>query len=346
MSLIQWAIGLALMLLGAECMVRAAVGLAHRLNMRPVRLGLTVVALSSSAPQMAIALRASTQGAGDLALGSLFGGLIFSVLGTLGLCALISPLRVSRPVVLHDLPAMLLAALLVYALCLNESLGPLEGGLLIAGLALWLWRLLGQARRHGRSWSRQGRPRSLALPAGLAVAGLAATALGSRWLIGATLDVATDLGLSERIMGLTAVAICASLPELAMSLIALLRGERDLAVGNVIGSNLFNLLGVLGFVILASPEPLSVSPNALAFELPVMVGVALLAMPLFYAGYRVSRLEGLVLLMLYAVFGLHLLSFTFGMPLATRLEHWLLPALSLLAAAVAFRAWRSWRRRH
>ncbi|MFF7707043.1 calcium/sodium antiporter [Pseudomonas sp. NPDC007930] len=341
--MIQGALGLVMLLAGAECLVRAAVGLASRLNLRPLILGLTVVALGSSAPQMAIAYRATELGAGDIALGSVFGGLIFSVLATLGLCALLTPLRVSRPVVVNDLPLMVAATALVYGLCLNQTLGRAEGALLLVGLAGYLWLVLGQSRRHGRSWSRQGTPSTLLTPALLALFGLAGTLLGSRWLLGATLDVATDLGLSERIVGLTAVAICASLPEMAMSLMAVLRGERDLAVGNVIGSNLFNLLGVLGFTALAAP--LSVSPNALDFDLPVMLGVTLLAMPLFYAGYRITRLEGLLLLGLYAAYGLHLLAFTFGMPLAGRLEHWLWRGLPLLAAVVAWGAWRTWRRR-
>ncbi|WP_190416800.1 calcium/sodium antiporter [Pseudomonas typographi] len=336
--------GLALMLAGAECLVRAAAGVAARFNLRPLMLGLTMVALGSSAPQMAIALRASAEGAGDVALGSVFGGVIFSVLGTLGLCAVITPLRVSRQVVLNDLPLMFAATALVYALCLNQRLGRAEGAVLLVGLGGYIWMLLGQSRRHGHSWAAQGKPRSLLGPAVLAALGLGGTLLGSRWLIGATLDMATDLGLSERIAGLTAVAICAGLPQMLMSLAAVLRGERDLAVGNVIGSNLFNLLGVLGITALAAP--LSVSPNALYFDLPVMLGVTLLAMPLFYAGYRITRLEGLLLLGLYAAYGLHLLAFTFGMPLAGRLEHTLLRALPLLGLVVAVQAWRTWRRRH
>lgn len=330
------------MLAGAECLVRAAVGLATRLAVRPLILGLTVMALGSSAPHMAIALRASAEGAGDVALGSVFGGLIFSMLATLGLCALITPLRVSRPVVTNDLPLMFAATALVYGLCLNQTLGRGEGVVLLVGLAGYLWLLLGQARRHGRGGPGQRRPASLPGPVLLATLGLACTLLGGRWLIGATLNVATELGLSERVVGLTAVAICASLPQLIMSVIAVLRGERDLAVGNVIGSNLFNLLGVLGITALAAP--LSVSPNALYFDLPVMLGVTLLAMPLFYAGYRITRLEGLLLLALYALYGLHLLAFTFGMPLAGRLEHALLWSVPLLVSVTMAQAWRAWRR--
>jgi len=141
--------------------------------------------------------------------------------------------------------------------------------------------------------------------------------------------------------------VSTSLPGLTTSLVAALRGERDIAVGNVIGSNLFNLLGVLGLTALIAPEPLSVSPNALEFDLPVMLGVAALCLPVFYSGYRLTRLEGLMLLALYLAYGLHIVSFTTGMPLADRLErlmvHYVLP---VLAAVVAFNTIRAWRRQH
>jgi len=155
------------------------------------------------------------------------------------------------------------------------------------------------------------------------------------------------LGLSERIIGLTVVAISTSLPELATSLIAALRGQREIAVGNVIGSNLFNLLGVLGFTALVAPSPLSVSPNALDFDLPVMLGVAVLCLPLFYTGYRITRAEGLLCLGLYLAYGLHMVSFTTGMPLAGKLEHLILFfVLPALLAFLLFTSLRAWRRQH
>lgn len=166
-------------------------------------------------------------------------------------------------------------------------------------------------------------------------------------LLGAAVEVASELGLSERIIGLTIIAVSTSLPELATSLIAAFRGQREIAVGNVIGSNVFNLLGVLGLTALLAPAPLSVSPNALAFDLPVMLGVAALCLPVFYSGYRVTRVEGLLFLGLYLAYGLHVVSFTTGMPLAGKLEHlmlfYILPALLLF---LLFSTLRAWRRQH
>jgi cation:H+ antiporter len=171
--------------------------------------------------------------------------------------------------------------------------------------------------------------------------------LAGHLLLGAAVDVASDLGLSERIIGLTLIGVGTSLPCLATSLIAALRGQREIAVGNVIGSNLFNLLGVLGFTALVAPSPLSVSPNALDFDLPVMLGVVALCLPVFYSGYRVTRAEGLVFLGLYLVYGLHVVSFTFGMPLANKLEqlmlYYVLPAL---VAFLLFTSLQAWRRQH
>jgi len=181
----------------------------------------------------------------------------------------------------------------------------------------------------------------------LMIGGLLILVLAGHLVLGAAVDVASDLGLSERIIGLTLIGVGTSLPCLATSLIAALRGQREIAVGNVIGSNLFNLLGVLGFTALVAPSPLSVSPNALDFDLPVMLGVVALCLPVFYSGYRVTRAEGLVFLGLYLVYGLHVVSFTFGMPLANKLEqlmlYYVLPAL---VAFLLFTSLRAWRRQH
>ena len=342
-----------MLIVGAELLVRAAVGLAARLQVRPLIIGLTVVAFGSSAPQMAVSLQATLAQNADIAVGSVIGSSIFNILVTLGLSALIIPLRVSRQLVRLDIPLMIGASLLVFVLAWNEELTQLDGVLLLMALAVYLGLLLRQSRHSGRphgmgvdvdvdvaqgSW-----PKSLSMM----VVGLAMLIFAGHLLLGAAVEVATDLGLSERIIGLTIVAVSTSLPELATSLIAALRGQRDIAVGNVIGSNLFNLLGVLGVTALAAPSPLSVSPNALDFDLPVMLGVAVLCLPVFYSGYRVTRAEGLLFLGLYLAYGLHVVSFTTGMPLAGQLERLMLfYVLPALLAFLLFSSLRAWRRQH
>ena len=348
-SLIELFAGLCLLIFGAELMVRAAVRLAARLHVRPLIIGLTVVAFGSSAPQMAVSLQAAQAHTPDIAVGSVIGSSIFNILVTLGLSALIIPLRVSRQLVRLDIPLMIGASLLVFLLAWNEELGRLDGILLLSALALYLGLLLRQSRHSVRPHAEQPEtaPASWFVSVLMIIVGLAMLVFAGRLLLGAAVVVATDLGFSERVIGLTVVAVGTSLPELATSLIAALRGQRDIAVGNVIGANLFNLLGVLGLTALIAPMPLSVSPNALDFDLPVMLGVAVLCLPVFYSGYRVTRVEGLLLLGLYLVYGLHVVSFTTGMPLAGKLERLMLfYVLPPLLGYLLFTSIRAWRRQH
>ncbi|CAI3787164.1 hypothetical protein AHFPHNDE_00820 [Pseudomonas sp. MM227] len=344
--MLQLFAGLLLLIAGAECLVRGAVRLAAALKIRPLVVGLGVVALGSSVPQLAVSLQATFVGTPDIAVGSLVGSNIFSLLVTLGLSALIIPLRVSRQLLRLDIPLLIAASALVFGLALNEQLGRLEGGVLLLALVGYLGVLWRQSRHPGRVATAQGTAPWLKC-LGMMLGGLLLLGAGSHWLLEAALELATDFGLSDRVIGLTIVAVGTSLPELATSLVAAFRGHREIAVGNVIGSNLFNLLGVLGLTAVLAPAPLSVSPNALDFDLPVMLGVTLLCLPLFYSGYRVTRIEGLVLLGLYVAYGLHVVAFTTGMPLAARLEELMLfYVLPLLAAVVLWGTLRAWRRQH
>ena len=347
-NLLQLLCGLVLLIAGAGLLVRCAVHMAARMNVRPLLIGLTVVALGSSAPQVTVSLQAALNDTPDIAVGSVIGSNIFNVLVILGLSALIIPLRVSRQLVRLDIPLMIIASGLVFTLALNKQLDRLDGLVLLGGLLVYLGLLLRQSRHSGHhhanhdlrhaTWQRN----VLLMLCALVMLGLA-----GHLLLDAALDIASDLGLSERIIGLTIVAVSTSLPPLATSLIAAFRGQREIAVGNVIGTNVFNLLGVLGLTALAAPTPLSVSPNALVFDLPVMLGVAVLCLPVFYSDYRVTRAEGLMFLGLYLAYGLHVMSFTTGMPLAGKLEHWMLFfILPALLAFLLFSTLRAWRRQH
>lgn len=347
-NLLQLFCGLVLLIAGAELLVRCAVRMAANLKVRPLLIGLTVVALGSSAPQLTVSLQAALNDSTDIAVGSVIGSNIFNVLVTLGLSALIIPLRVSRQLVRLDIPLMIVASALVFALALNKQLDRLDGAILLGGLLVYLALLLRQSRHSGHHHSNHDLPRTSWLNnILLMLAALLLLGVAGHLLLGAAVTVATELGLSERIIGLTIIAVSTSLPELATSLIAAFRGQREIAVGNVIGSNVFNLLGVLGLTALVAPAPLSVSPNALAFDLPVMLGVAALCLPVFYTGYRVTRAEGLLFLGLYLAYGLHVVSFTTGMPLAGKLEHlmvfFVLPALLVF---LLFSTLRAWRRQH
>jgi cation:H+ antiporter len=341
-----------LLVLGAELSVRAAVSLATMLGVRPLFIGLSFVALGSSAPQMAVGLQAAFSDSPDIAVGSVVGGSIFNLLVTLGLCALIIPLRVTRQLVRVDLPLMIAASALVFGLAWNGTLGALDGAILLLGLLTFLMIVLrqsGQGFAYRKSASETGarKPGPALLRLAALVVGIACLIVGSHLLVAASVVLALDLGLSERVIGLTVIAVSTSLPCLATSLIAALRGQRDIAVGNVIGSSLFNLLGVLGITALIAPVSLSVSPNALDFDLPVLLGVTALCLPLFYSGYRITRAEGLMLLLLYLLYALHIVSFTTGMPLAEKLERLMLQfVLPVLALVIVYSTARAWRRQH
>lgn len=344
-SIIELLCGLVLLIAGAQVLVRAAVRLAASLKVRPLIIGLSIVAFGSSAPQIAVSLQATLADNTDIAVGSVIGSSIFAILVTLGLSALIIPLRVSRQLVRLEIPLLIGASLLLFALSLNKRLTPLDGALLLAALAVYLVVLLYQTR-HSR------RPRSLDTVTQapwlssllLMLCGFSLLLFAGHLLVSSAVEMADDLGLSERIIGLTLIGVGTALPGLATSLIAALRGEREIAVGNVIGSTLFNLLGVLGFTALVAPTPLSVSPNALDFDLPVLIGVTALCLPMFYAGYRITRAEGVLFLGLYLAYGLHVVSFTTGMPLASKLEqlmlYFVLPALVAFLLFSSLRAWR------
>lgn len=341
-----------LLLIGAELSVRAAVSLATTLGVRPLFIGLTFVALGSSAPQMAVGLQAAFTSSADIAVGSVVGSNIFNALVTLGLCALIIPLRVARQLVRLEIPLMIAASTLVLCLSWNGELSALDGAILLLGLLVYLLTVLRQsgqrfAYRQSSGNEQSRKTGAVLLRLGALFVGIACVVLGSHLLVSASVVIALDLGLSERVIGLTVIAVSTSLPALTTSLIAALRGERDIAVANVIGSSLFNLLGVLGVTALVAPLPLSVSPNALDFDLPVMLGVAALCLPLFYSGYRITRIEGLMLLALYLAYGLHIVSFTTGMPLADRLERLMVQfVLPVFAVIVLFTTIREWRRQH
>ncbi|WP_109511405.1 calcium/sodium antiporter [Pseudomonas ovata] len=346
--------GLLLLLIGAGLSVRAAVRLAAWLKVRGLIIGLTVMALGNSAPQLSVGVQAALSANADIAVGSVVGSHIFNVLVTLGLCALIIPLRVPLQVVRVDIPLMIGACALLTALAWDREIGVLDGLVLLAGLALCLLVIVRQAShaaRHGHGHSHgppQGDspPRTLLELLSLA-GGLLLLIGGGHLLVDATVTLAIHLGLSERIMGLTLMAVATSMPALITSLVAALRGERDMAVGTVIGTSLFNLLGVLGLTAVLAPAPLSVSPNSLAYDLPIMLSVAVLCLPLFCSGYRITRLEGLLLLALYTAYGLDIIGFSTGMLLAERLESWILHlVLPVLTALVIVDMVRTWWRHH
>lgn len=326
--------GLALLAGGGELLVRGASGLAAALGISPLVIGLTVVAYGTSAPEAAVTLQSGLEGRADLALGNVVGSSIFNVLVVLGISALIVPLVVSQRLVRLEVPLLVGVSALVLLLGLDGDIGRADGALLVAGALAYTVYAIRRSRReesavageYAREYARPRRSaRLVTAHVVLAVAGLGLLVLGARWLVDGAADVARALGVSELVIGLTIVAAGTSLPEVATSLVAALRHERDIAVGNVVGSNLFNLLAVLGLGGLVVPEGLHVAPAVLRFDVPVMVAVAVACLPIFFTGHVIARWEGALFLAYYAAYTAYLIMAAAG--------HDALPAYSLVMAA-------------
>jgi cation:H+ antiporter len=306
--------GLGLLIIGAEALVRGASRLAAFFGISPLVIGLTVVAFGTSSPELAVSVKAALSGQSNIALGNVIGSNIFNVLFILGISALIVPLAASRQLVRLDVPLMIALSAIVLIFSLDRLFGRLDGFIMISGLFVYIWFLIYQSRRDYAGGSgdsegsgvvrnkKSGRIKNI----GLVLGGLALLVLGSRWLVESAVSIAQYLGISELVVGLTIIAAGTSMPEVVTSLIAALRGERDIAVGNVVGSNIFNIMGVLGFSSLVSPAGIEVSNAVIGFDIPVMIVVAFSCLPIFFTGGMISRQEGALLLGYYVAYTLYL----------------------------------------
>lgn len=308
--------GLVLLIAGAEILVRGASRLAFAAGISPLVVGLTVVAFGTSAPELAVSVQSALNQQAGIALGNVVGSNIANVLLILGVSALITPLVVDAQLVRLDVPLLIGISLLVVFFAANGVIGRAEGGVLFAGVLIYTVFLIRQSRRATQqaaqaNSSPEGQPtqhlhappRALLLPnLGLVVVGLIMLVIGARWLVNAAVTFAQAMGISELVIGLTIVAVGTSLPEVATSVIAAVRGERDIAVGNVVGSNIFNLLAVLGLTSLIAPAGIPVPTTALVFDLPVMTLVAIACLPIFFTGYRIARWEGFIFLGYYVAY--------------------------------------------
>ncbi|WP_202839469.1 calcium/sodium antiporter [Luteimonas saliphila] len=348
MLLLLFAAGLGLLLMGAEALVRGASRLALGLGLAPVIVGLTVVSIGTSMPELAISVGGALGGSPDLALGNVVGSNIANVLLVLGVVALVTPLVVQRQLVWLDVPIMIGASVLCLVMALDGRIARWEGALLLAGAVTYTLFLIRLARRSpeqvperpgvsdGGVLQKSGVLRQAALIA----VGLVLLVVGARLLVRAATGMATMLGLSELVIGLTVVAVGTSLPEIATSILFALRGERDLAVGNIVGSSIFNLLLVLGATALIAADGVAVSPSALRFDLPVMTAVAVACLPIFFTGHCIARWEGAVFVGYYVAYTAYLLmaasrhaaleDFRFGMVFVV------IPLTVITLGAVAF----------
>lgn len=298
--------GFALLLLGADLLVRGASGIALRLGVPPLLVGLTIVSMGTSAPELVVSLRAAFDGLDAIALGNVVGSNICNIALILGLSAVIRPLKVHVQLVRNDMPIALGSALVLAVMLADGHLGRPDGILLAVMFAAYLWLAITLARREAApdaALMLDARPVSARRPLRLlslhVAAGIAGLTIGARLFVSGAVSLAGLLGVSEAVIGLTVVAVGTSLPELATSLVAAIRGNGDIAVGNVVGSNIFNILGIAGLT--AALRPLA-GHGIGAADLAVMTLLSLAMLPVMRSGFVINRWEGVLFLLAYGAY--------------------------------------------
>ena len=296
--------GLALLVLGGELLVRGASALARRVGISSLVVGLTVVSAATSAPELAVTVGAVLRDEPGLAVGNVVGSNIVNVLLILGLSALVVPLAVKQRLVRFDLPWMVVLSIGLLLVSLDGRIGAVDGVVLLAAVVLHtvLTVVIGTAGAEDVRTEEEPPPASVPRSVLLVVLGIALLVAGATLLVEGAVSIATSLGVSSLVVGLTVVAVGTSLPELATSVIAVRRGERDLAVGNVVGSNIFNIGVVLGLPALISPGGIPVSGAAVALDIPVMLAAAVALLPIAFTGFAVARWEGALFVALYVAY--------------------------------------------
>lgn len=297
--------GIILLYIGAEGLVRGSASLATRVGVSPLIAGLTVVAFGTSAPELSVSVSAALEGRSDIALGNVVGSNIFNIAVILGIAALIQPLRIQLAVIRRDIPVMIGASALAFALVLYGGVPRSAGLVLLLGLGLYLFFTIRSAKGAGagagdelidvpplmsKSWVIDG----LVL-----VGGLGVLILGSRLFVDGATVLAKSMGVSDAVIGLTVVAAGTSLPELAASVVAAFRKQSDIAIGNVVGSNIFNIFCILG--ITATVSPIHSSGIGLRDGVAMMF-LALILLPFAMTGRRISRVEGAILVSVYGAY--------------------------------------------
>lgn len=307
---LMFVLGLTVLVIGADVMVRGASRLAVSFGVSPLVVGLTVVAFGTSAPEMAVSVGSALSGSPDLAIGNVVGSNIANILLILGISALITPLLVDEQIIRQEIPIMIGASVLLVVVALDGRIGLLESIVMFGLVIAYTLFLVVQSRRASKAvedefaseiptsnWDRHW-----AVQIALVGVGLAMLVVGADWLVDSAVAFARAFGVSDLVIGLTVVAVGTSMPEIATSIVAAMRGQRDIAVGNVVGSNVFNILAVLGVTGIVSGAGLPVSEAARNFDLWVMLAVAFACLPIMITGREIARWEGVVFLAYYMAY--------------------------------------------
>ena len=356
LTIVALLVGLACLVGGAELLVRGAASVATRLGVEPVIIGLTVVAFGTSAPELAVSVGAGLGGNSDVALGNVVGSNIVNILLILGASAIVGGLAVSQRIVRIDVPLLALVSVAVIVMSLDNRIGRIDGVILFAGIIAYTGWLV-RASRRGESpevieeyddaiGAMEGAGGSLPLQVVFILSGLGILVLGSQLLVDSATDIATHFGVSELVIGLTVVAIGTSLPELATSMMAAFRGQRDIAVGNIVGSCLFNLMCVLGATGIVTAGGVNVTDASLRLDLPVMLAATIVLVPIFWNGFEIRRWEGFVLVAFYLVYVVYLILSANGSEAADLMRPAALIVAPLVLMTFAVTGFQGWRRHH
>lgn len=358
-------VGLAGLLIAGNLVVRGAAAIGHHIGLSPLVIGLTIVAAGTSAPELAVVAQSVAIDDPSLAVGSVIGSNIANVLLVLGCAATLGAIHVTSRVVRIDIPLMVGASVLFLLLALDNLLGRVDGAVMFALLVAFVAWSIRSARREARPnglESGQGGRGDAAIDTGEQsedlrpggpltrsilelVAGIGLLAIAARFTVTGAEGIATSLGVPELIVGLTIVAIGTSAPEIVTTIVAAYHGQRDMAVGNAVGSNLFNILGVLGLSSLLAPNGIPIAPDALELDLPIMIAVAIACMPMFAQKRRLDRWEGWLFLAYYGAYLVFLVLDATGHrakdPFTLVMVAFVIPLTALTVAVVFYRRWRS-----
>jgi cation:H+ antiporter len=300
------ALAIILLFFGAESLVKGSSSLALKTGLSPLTVGLTVVAFGTSSPELVVSIKAALAQQGDIAVGNVVGSNLFNIGIILGLTALICPIPVHKQIIKSDSPIALFSAVLLAVFLLNGRIGRIEGVIFFIGIAAYTWMNIAMTRRKRKIGEADSAPDNAGViykrkttDIAFILGGLAVLVVGSEILVEHSVTLARALGISEAVIGLTIISAGTSMPELATSIIAALRKQPDIAIGNVIGSNIFNILGILGTASIISPIS---APGISATDYSFMLIFTVLLIPLLYTGRILHRIEGVILLALYGVY--------------------------------------------
>lgn len=299
--------GFLVLILGGEALVRGAVSLAVKLNVSPLVIGMTIVSFGTSAPELLVSLEAVTTGHPDVSVGAVVGSNISNLALVLGITVLIFPIKINRDTLRIDWPLMMGATVLFYLLAMDGLISLIEGIFFVAILLSFSVWIVFKSRRKGKQLIEEldiemdkAEQSSIWKDLAYLLFGFSGLYFGADWLIHSVVLIANDFGISEKLISVTVVAFGTSLPELVTSATAAYRKETDISIGNLIGSNLFNILAILGITSIVEPVQVSKSINNL--DVYFMLAISLLIFPMMYWGRKLGRLKGLVLVIFYGIY--------------------------------------------